>query len=399
MTRPALSALVLDGNQIKLRLMAERVATKSVVHIDWLRFTVRRRNVPAPSIQQLFPCPNLHPDTYDSVKLGEIDRALSLVPDCDHDAHSQALDLASVVAAELGDEFTACAEIRKGHDFYKHRLSIERAGAEVGWVGFGASSDSPRQRAQAQTLHVNLYGQACTFAASGWAARLADVVDERKGDITRCDLALDFFDGYPGGITRVADEWEAGLLDVNGKRPKHNCLGPWRSPTGRGRSFYVGSKEAGKQTNAYEKGDQLFGEEAGSDWLRFELRYGNKLRVLSTDMLRRPADFFAGASDWHAALIREADAVAVPEPVKCTARLPLETVKAECARVLRWAHNTAGATLGFLFRTLPDDAFLDLVGTTKLPGRLRAFKAGETVTALQELLTDFTPGRAGHAFA
>lgn len=64
-------------------------------------------------------------------------------------------------------------------------------------------------------------------------------------------------------------------------------IGDWSANPQDGRSFYFGSKEAGKQTNAYEKGHQLFGFEAGSKWLRIELRYGNKLRVLPVDMVRR----------------------------------------------------------------------------------------------------------------
>ena len=50
MTRPAKSTLVLDGNEIKVRLQAERIASESVVHIDWLRFTVQLRNAPALSL-------------------------------------------------------------------------------------------------------------------------------------------------------------------------------------------------------------------------------------------------------------------------------------------------------------------------------------------------------------
>ena len=53
----------------------------------------------------------------------------------------------------------------------------------------------------------------------------------------------------------------------------------------------------------YEKGHQLFGPESGSNWLRVELRYGNKLRVLSSDILRNPSNYFAGASPWHASML------------------------------------------------------------------------------------------------
>lgn len=55
MTRPAKGALVLDGSEIKFRLIAERTAAKTPVHIDWVRFTVLRRNTPAPAVDILFP--------------------------------------------------------------------------------------------------------------------------------------------------------------------------------------------------------------------------------------------------------------------------------------------------------------------------------------------------------
>lgn len=53
MTRPANSklnklnkacSLVLEGNQVKVRLIAERIETRVLVHIDWLRFTCQVRN-------------------------------------------------------------------------------------------------------------------------------------------------------------------------------------------------------------------------------------------------------------------------------------------------------------------------------------------------------------------
>ncbi|MBL7088569.1 replication initiation factor domain-containing protein [Acidovorax sp.] len=171
--------------------------------------------------------------------------------------------------------------------------SILRAGNECGWVGFLASGESPRQRAQSKTIHCNLYGVACTFAAPGWAPRMADYMDEHRALVTRCDLALDFFDGISGGMDRVASDYDAGAMDHYGHRPDHNCVGAWRAG-GVGRSFYFGSKAAGKQTNVYDKGVQLYGKQDATGWQRIELRYGNQKRLLPTDILRRPADFFSG---------------------------------------------------------------------------------------------------------
>lgn len=407
MTRPASSSLVLDGSEIKARLLAERTASQTAVHIDWLRFTCLLRNAPAPSIDDLFPLPDgpmYAPSLHDAVQLSPLERIralkreLALLPDCDYVASVQAKDLADAVALVLGPDYTVAPEVRKGHDFYRFRWSIERNGSECGWVGYLSSGDSPRQAAQGRTIHCNLYGAACTFAERGWADRMASIIEDRNGDITRCDLALDFFDGLPGGLDRVLNDYKTGLCDSGGKRLKCNMVGDWAN--GHARSFYMGSKEAGKQTNIYEKGDQLFGVDACSPWTRIELRYGNKLRVLSTEMLRRPADFFAGASDWHASQLLLADHIATPEPVKTTARLALETVEAEVVRNVRWLRNVAAPTVAAAIQFLDHNELWSLLQAQNLPGRLQKF-------SLEEIKRAFLPAfdrsslvaGAGPAFA
>jgi phage replication initiation protein len=404
------SALVLDGNAVKLRLEAARVETFTPVHVDWVRFTVLRRNSAVPDASELFPT---DADLERQFGVGELTQAdreerlarlivlrrlLKDIPKLEDSAYVQALELGRQVVEVLGWEFTVNEEVRKGHDFYRFRLSIERNGVECGWVGFQAAGDSPKQAAQGRTLHVNLYGAACTFAIPFWNKRLADLVEQLDGTLTRVDLALDFFDGRSGGMDRVLEEYRSGLMDAGGKRLKCNMVGDWAN--GRERSFYVGSKEAGKQTNVYEKGDQMFGLESCSPWIRAELRYGNKLRELSVDMLRRPADFFAGASDWHAALLREVDSIPVPEAVKTRGRLAVETVQAEVTRNVRWAIDVAAPTLAAAWDFLGEQ-FLELVTHKKRPGRLQRFSSGELAEAYPRVMDRFfnTAEGAGPAFA
>lgn len=379
MTRPSQNPLVLDGEDVKARLLAERIETRSVVHVDWVRFTTYLRNADTPSADLLFPSPDLCAWD-DDFRKAQLTRVLASVPDGDFAPAAQAFELAGKVAATLGDDFAVSLEIRKGHDFYKSRWSIERNGVECGWVGFLTSGKNPKQAAQARTLHVNLYGAACTFAASGWMDRLAILIEDVKGDITRCDLALDFFEGFEGGLDQVTEDYKAGLCNVGGRKLKCNMVGDWIN--GRERSFYMGSKEAGKQTNVYEKGHQLFGADSDSKWVRVELRYGNKLRVLSADMLRRPADFFAGASDWHALMLTRADAIPSPERIKTMNRLALETVQAEVSRSIRWAMDIAGPSIAAAFQYL-GDGFLALCENKKLPGRLARFSPAELAQAFQ----------------
>ena len=376
MTRPSRSSLLLDGSEVKFRLEAERLVSKTFVHVDWVRFTTLRRNAPLVGMDVLFP----HPDCniWDAdYRVQQQARVLREIPDSDFDASAQALELAQTVAASLGPDFVVNPEFKKGHDFYKFRWCIERNSAECGWVGFLASGDSPRQQSQAQTIHCNLFGMACTFASNGWRDRLADLIDDREGTITRCDLALDFFDGYKGGILAIRDDYNLGRCNVGGKLLKVNFVGDWSDHSKGGRSIYFGSKEAGKETNCYEKGDQLFGVDAGSSWLRVELRYGNKLRFLPVDMLRRPADFFAGASDWHGQTLALAGAVVASQKVSTVERLPMETVEAECVRNIRWTLQTAAPSIAAAFQFLGVDEFLTFVSNQKLPGRLQKFMSGE----------------------
>ena len=380
MTRPAQSCLVLEGNTVKLRLQAERAAANTPVHIDWLRFTCLLRNAPFPRAEFLFPATSsIWDDAYRQKRFAEV---LAAIPDPDFAPSAQALELAEALCLALGEGFLVHPEVLKGHDFYRSRWSIRRNDVECGWVGFLASGDSPRQQAQAQTIHANLYGSACTFAEPGWNIRCAELIQAHKGTITRADLALDFFEGLPRGrdLESVKADYMAGLMDSQGKRLKCSLAGDWCN--GAERSFYVGSKEAGKQTNVYEKGHQLMGRESGSPWVRIELRWGNKLRVLPVDILRRPADFFAGASDWHAAQLRDADAVVSAESVKCVQALPVKTVAAEVARNFRWALCVAAPTIAASFKYLGDE-FLHLVTNQKLPGRLQRFSSDELAQAFR----------------
>lgn len=104
MTRPANSklnkhsktcSLVLEGNQVKVRLIAERLETRVPVHVDWLRFTCQVRNAPMPSQDVLFPPPvrstlerplsafEEDHGTYEAQRFARFMHKLQQVPDAD----------------------------------------------------------------------------------------------------------------------------------------------------------------------------------------------------------------------------------------------------------------------------------------------------------------------------
>lgn len=364
---------VMDGQKIKLRLQQRRAENGSHVSIDWLRFTVDVKS----NLDYIFP-----PDL-DAAKRWHKLNADTFFHELHISRHSefhavQAKDLADNVCEILGPDYYVDACIKKGHDFYKYRASIMREGHECGWVGFLASSENEKQKKQENTLHVNLYGHACTFAKTGWELEMKKLIDWRAARITRCDLALDIFESEGDLLERTYSDYQNGLMNVRGVRPKVNMLGNWTSHDTGSRSFYVGSKKAGKQTNIYEKGHQLFGQESGSTWVRVELRWGNQLRVLSSELLSRPADFFAGASDWHANILREQaqKALIAPEPIKCTPRLQIETVQAEIHRNVKWLFDVAAPSIAKAFE-YAGDSFLELVIGKEKPGRLKKFNEKE----------------------
>lgn len=391
--------LVLDGDTVKLRLMAERGQQKGLVHVDWLRFTCPLRSVDTPRAENLFP--NLrHRDVMGIPLEGycrdkdlparlRSARLLQLMNDVTDDEFMptvQAYEMAEKVAGILGNTFEVRAEIGKGHDFFKYRWPIDRNGKECGWVGFLASSKSERQKGQAQSVHVNLFGHACTFAQDGWREQIADLMDDNDASVTRCDLALDFFDGPTGWAMEDLPQMSRdGLFNHKGKRPKPSQQGNWTD--GEERSFYVGSKTAGKQTNIYEKGDELYGPQANSPWVRVELRWGNKLRELPVEMLRRPDDFFAAASEWHTLTLAQAGAQVTPESVPCHKALPVKSVEAEVKRNLSWVISIARQSFATLHQFLDFETLADLVDFNHVarPGRLAKFTENELRTAYASL--------------
>lgn len=377
--------LVLDGSEVKLRLEAERIESGSFVHVDWVRFTCQLRNAPAPSVDLLFPdSVSIWDDDYRKAKF---QKALRDIPDADFVPSAQALDLANDICKALGPDFTVSPEVGKGHDFYRFRWSILRNGAECAWVGFLTSGDSPKQEAQGRTIHANLYGSACTFASADWNNRIANLIELHDAKLTRVDLALDFFDGGID-LENTKQEYLSGLMDSAGKRLKCNMVGDWAN--GSARSFYIGSKEAGKQTNIYEKGDQLFGVEANSPWVRIELRYGNKLRHLTADALRRPADFFAGASEWHSEKLAAAGALPSPESIPCQQRLPVQTIEAEVHRAIKWAIRVAGPSLGMFVKHATETQLFEVLENKKLPARMSKFSPAEITSGFSRAIKSFT---------
>jgi phage replication initiation protein len=385
--------LVFDAGVVKAQCEERRVNLRGVCILDWIRYTVQASAVVLPipfaHVPTLFGADRYHP-----FWLADIARLLESMRD-ESGEEAAAIEKAFYVANEvcdaLGPRFRLGA-LAKGHDFYKHRIPLVLNDEEVGAVMCWSSSDGYRQRGQRDTINVNLHGAACTFGDYGWEKRIYHMGKRYFAVLTTVHLAVDFFDGIPGGMERVHADYLSGVWDHLGKRPK---IGDINWLQGHSRSLYFGAKNCGKQTNIYEKGDQLYGadeaRERGIKWTRAELRLGNKLRILDWDILLRPSDFFAGASEaHHAYLLMAVDqageiADVSPQNLPCNRPDALMQVEAEAARVVRWVRQTAGASLATLFNYLSDADLGSVIEEAGVPRRLKRFSPAQLKVAFEDL--------------
>jgi len=152
----------------------------------------------------------------------------------------------------------------------------------IGFLCYGGASQAGRWMLQ-------LTGSGCSVVSS-WS-RLGKLLAALDARITRLDLAVDFLDGHIGVDDAVAMH-KAGRFTSGGRPPTTTCAGDWIDRE-KGRTLYVGSAANGKLLRVYEKGKQ--GGDLSSEWVRFEVQFGNRDRVIPFRALTERDLFFCGA--------------------------------------------------------------------------------------------------------
>lgn len=113
-------------------------------------------------------------------------------------------------------------------------------------------------------------------------------------------------------------------------------------------------------------------------------------------MLDKPAEFFAGASDWHASMLAQASQqVFEARAVPCEPAAAPMTVEAEAYRNLNWLFRTAGASVAAAFKHLTETEFVQLVDRADVPGRLGRFKHDEVARGYSAACRRFFDGLWG----
>jgi len=179
------------------------------------------------------------------------------------------------------------AQDRRSRPGYTDGLQIE-AFAGLQFVPFGViawGGDSQRGRAM-----FDLNGSSCG-CVSDWTALRAFLESLPESRLTRVDAAVDLFQGEFGVDDAV--QWQkAGLFNCAGREPSTRTDGDWLKQH-EGRTLYVGKTKNGKGLRCYEKGKQM--GDLDSKWVRFEVQFGNRDRVIPFDILTDPTRFFVAA--------------------------------------------------------------------------------------------------------
>lgn len=172
----------------------------------------------------------------------------------------------------------------KGWLGYEKRADLGDRGKH-GVVAWGGES-------QKETAHFELNGQGCALVRCWQAPRAW--AEARKARITRIDLAHDDYAGTVWNADRVQAEHVNGdgFKGTDGKKPLSSMVGDWDYGI-KGRTYYVGSRAAGKMLRCYEKGKQL--GELDNPWFRVELELKATNRLIPLNVLTSPGQYLAGS--------------------------------------------------------------------------------------------------------
>jgi phage replication initiation protein len=212
-----------------------------------------------------------------------------------------------VILARLRDgmPYTSLSLVRRGGLFgytERHLILACIAGkqVEIGSLSMGGES-------QNGTCLVVLTGKGCGLVAD-WHP-IALMVVQLKGKISRLDLACDFLNGEHTVDDAVA-MLKKGEFVVRGRQPGSRLAGDWLDGM-RGRTLYIGSGKNGKMLRVYERGVML--GDLSSPWVRYEVQFLNRDRVIPLDALINPDPYFAGA---YPALAQMLPVAAIPISTK-----------------------------------------------------------------------------------
>lgn len=179
-----------------------------------------------------------------------------------------------------------------GGRFYK---SCYRMGSES--IMYGRVHVGSEKGTQAETILVELTGTGCQAAKDGWEKRLFEFLAyATRPKITRIDLALDFFN-QEYTPEQAYEDWQNDKFTCHHMRPDGDRHGSdWDSNNGKGKTFYVGTRQSGKFARVYNKAAEQGDYSGLNHWTRFEVEFKAKGGYLiPLDALVNCGQYFCGS--------------------------------------------------------------------------------------------------------
>jgi phage replication initiation protein len=241
----------------------------------------------------------------------------------------------------------------------------------IGALAYGGESQRGKWMLQ-------LTGTGCQVVSS-WS-RLRKLLSGLDAALTRVDLCVDFLEGEYG-VQHAVDLYMMEQFNGGGNKPKSRCEGDWLMEQ-EGRTFYVGVPANGKGLRVYEKGKQL--GDLASPWVRWEVQFGNRDRVIPLDILVRRDEFFAGAYKALAAILdRGGERIATEQTEGRTS----------LAHLMFHLKRSYGKVLDVLASDIKVEV-LDIVQSLSVSGVPRRLKPSAIASGLtwEQLLSQFKRG-------
>lgn len=179
----------------------------------------------------------------------------------------------------LGKAFTPITDRNKGLHGWQHSYQL---GDSKTFLAYGG---------QQNTIFLSIPGEGCHMVPD-WDKLVLLLKEQYRAKITRWDGAVDDYEGVHS-VDDAVQLFKNNMFNAGGRAPDCNQHGNWIQPSGKGRTFEVGSRKNGKMIRIYEKGMQLGAE--WHPWTRWEVEMHSVDRVIPWDVLLQPGKFVAGS--------------------------------------------------------------------------------------------------------
>lgn len=276
-----------------------------------------------------------------------------------------------------------------GYSGYAHSANLLINGMQAGLLAWGAKNGG---------CYVSVSGTGCAAIHMDRFKMHLQGIDGVK--ITRIDLAGDSLDGF-FDVDYARQMAEDGQFVTQGRCPSYTYIesghmakaASYEKVSGneesfqkrygfvasKGRSFYVGSRESGKLLRVYEKGKQLQSEEH-YDWVRWEVEFRSKGRVIPLDTLTNPTAFLTGAYPALDFVSNEGCSIATTKRIyNIGLERAVKAAATQCGNTVAFLHQVMDLSADSIVNLLSKHVSLD----ENLPDKFNIINYRDSQTSMQ----------------